>query len=132
MLVLAAGLGMAAAPLGAQQGDAGARSGSAMHALRAPALDPRLYAGLAEARRAVDDPLSAGVVEGMRSRLSFPALMLVGAAAGCVAGAVIMSSAGDVDDRETAAVRFNGCVLGGAAGMFLGGVYGLATGARMP
>jgi hypothetical protein len=36
--------------------------------------------------------------------------------------------ASDADDGEVAATRFNGCVLGGAAGMFLGGVYGLATG----
>ena len=52
--------------------------------------------------------------------------MLLGAAVGCVGGALLMGSS--ADEGEVAATRFNGCVLGGSAGMFLGGAYGLLTG----
>ncbi|HEU4880625.1 MAG TPA: hypothetical protein VFT45_00230 [Longimicrobium sp.] len=52
--------------------------------------------------------------------------MLLGAAVGCVGGALLMGSG--ADEGEVAAQRFDGCVLGGSAGMFLGGAYGLLTG----
>ncbi|HEX5871891.1 MAG TPA: hypothetical protein VFY65_15790 [Longimicrobium sp.] len=87
-----------------------------------PVIDPRLRADFGSVRRNSADARVAEV----RMRMGLPHWMLLGGVVGCAGGALVMGSG--AEDGETAAARFNGCILGGAAGMFLGGVYGLATG----
>jgi hypothetical protein len=123
--VLAACAVLLAAPLAGQDADdAGAPE---RFSLSVPTADPRLAVPMGF--RSASTP--ARVVEA-RPRPAFVTLMLIGAGIGCVGGAIIMSSADDVDDREKAPVRFNGCILGASVGMFLGAAYGWASGARMP
>lgn len=116
MLVLAAVL--LTAPLSAQSAAPAAPS-SAWRSM--PMLDARLRADFAQAQAG-----GAPEVE-VRSRLELHHWGLLGAAAGCIAGALIMGAG--ADDGEVAPMRFNGCILGGAVGGFLGGIYGIATGA---
>lgn len=128
MFVLAA-IAALAAPLAGQDADE-ARApepAPAWFTPRSPVADPRLAVPDAPA-----SPSAADYVVEARPRLSFVSMMMIGAAAGCVAGALIMSSADDVDDREKAPVRFNGCILGAPVGMLLGAAVGWASGARMP
>ncbi len=125
MRLLAACAVLLVAPLAGQDADdAGAAE---RFSLRVPTPDPRL--AIPTAFRSASTP--AREVEA-RPRPAFVTLMLIGAGIGCVGGAVIMSSADDVDDREKAPVRFNGCILGASVGMLLGAAYGWASGARMP
>jgi hypothetical protein len=115
MIVLAAVL--LAAPLSAQR----AEPPPPADAWRAmPAPDPRLRVEFAAAPAA-----DIGAAE-WRSRLSLTQWALLGAAVGCLGGALVMGST--AEEGEVAPLRFNGCILGGAAGGFLGGVYGLAVG----
>jgi hypothetical protein len=130
MLVLAA-LAALAAPLAGQDADE-ARAPQpepepAWFIPRSPATDPRL--SVPPALSNVSDPEYA--LEA-RPRLSFVSMMMIGSAVGCVAGAVILSSGNDVDPREKAPVRFNGCLVGAPTGMILGAVAGWASGARLP
>jgi hypothetical protein len=129
MLVLAA-VAVLAAPLAGQDADE-ARAPQpepvpGWFTPRSPAADPRLVVSAPTSLSATDYAVEAP------PRLSFVSMMMIGVAAGCVAGALIMSSADDVDDREKAPVGFNGCLVGAPAGMILGAVAGLASGARMP
>lgn len=112
MIVLAAAL--LAAPLSAQPG------APAAHAWRRmPVPDPRLRVELAA------ESMDGGRAAEWRSGSSVQ-WMLLGAAVGCVGGALLMGST--ADEGEVAAMRFNGCVLGGSAGMFLGGAVALIRG----
>ncbi|HEY0018704.1 MAG TPA: hypothetical protein VGC13_20560 [Longimicrobium sp.] len=130
MLVLAA-VAALAAPLAGQDAD-GPRAlelaeTPTWFTPRSPAAtDPRLAVAAPASPSAADYAVEA------RPRLSFVSMMMIGSAVGCVAGAVIMSSGDDVDEREKAPVRFNGCLVGAPAGMLLGAVVGWASGARMP
>lgn len=114
MIVLAAVL--LAAPLSAQAPERAAASGAWM---RMPVADARLRVELAAA------PVreSHAALRGPRSSVQW---MLLGAAVGCVGGALVMASGADEGEKSVAG--FNGCILGGSAGIFLGGLYGLATG----
>ena len=114
MIVVAAVL--FAAPVAAQSGELATASDAWM---RMPVADTRLRV----------EPAAAPVGEhdatewAPRSSVQW---MFIGAAVGCVGGALLMGSS--ADEGEVAATRFNGCVLGGSAGIFLGGLYGLLTG----
>jgi hypothetical protein len=127
ILVLALGAALSAAePLAAQAKDGApfprpAEAPSWFSARPAAAADPRLALP--------SQPAAPGADQGSvaLSRLSAPALMAIGGAMGCVAGALIMYSG--AEEGEKTAVGFNGCVLGGSAGIFLAGLYGLVTGA---
>ncbi|HEU0300621.1 MAG TPA: hypothetical protein VFR37_14220 [Longimicrobium sp.] len=98
--------------------EAGGRTPSMSLAATAP--DPRLRPDFAPPSS------SAGRIDLRAPRLSLPQAMLVGGVLGCAAGALVMGSEGD--DRDRAARRFNGCILGLPIGMVVGGAYGLATG----
>jgi hypothetical protein len=113
MIVLAAVL--LAAPLSAQTGEPAAASDAWM---RMPAPDPRLRVEFAA-------PVGeSGEAEwAARSSVQW---MFMGAAVGCVGGALVMASG--ADEGEKTATAFNGCILGGSAGAFMGGLYGLLTG----
>lgn len=113
MIVLAAVL--LAAPLAAQAGEQATDAW-----MRMPAPDPRLRVEFAT------EPVSGTDEAAWRSRMPLPYWMLLGATAGCLGGSVVMARGEEPRDKPEA--RFNGCILGGAAGMFLGGVYGLLTG----
>jgi hypothetical protein len=130
MLVLAA-LAALAAPLAGQDADDARapqpESAPAWFTPRSPAADPRLAVPSAPL-----DVSDAEYAEEARPRLSFVSMMMIGSAVGCVAGAMILSSGDDVDEREKAPVRFNGCLVGMPAGMILGAVAGWASGARLP
>jgi hypothetical protein len=117
MMVLAAVL--LAAPLSAQTAESPASS-DAWRSMPPP--DPRLRAEFAAA-----PPVDAGAAA-WRSRLSLPQWALLGTAVGCVAGALALGST--AREGEVAPLRFNGCILGGAVGGFLAGIYGFATGAN--
>lgn len=114
MIALAAVL--LAAPLAAQTDEPAVASGVWM---RMPDPDARLRVELAAA------PVgeSGAARWGMRSSVQW---MLIGAAAGCVGGAVVMASG--ADEGEKSVGGFNGCIMVGSAGIFPGGLYGLATG----
>ena len=115
MIVLAAVL--LAAPLSAQRGEPATAAGAWM---RMPVPDARLRVELAAALVEERDAANWGP----RSTVQW---MLIGAAVGCVGGALVMASAADEGEKSVAG--FNGCILGGSAGIFLAGLYGLATGA---
>ena len=116
MMMIALAAVLLASPLAAQAG-AGAGTADAWRTMPLP--DPRLRAEFADARGAVDAEL--------RSRLALHTWGLLGAAVGCLVGAVLMGST--AQEGEVAVMRFNGCIAGGAAGGFLGGIIGLARGA---
>jgi hypothetical protein len=113
MIVVAAAL--FAAPVAGQSGEP-AVAGAWM---RMPVPDARLRVELAPA------PAGESSTE-WRTRLSAAQWGLLGAAAGCLGGALALGST--AREGEVAALRFNGCIAGGAVGGFLGGVYGLLTG----
>ena len=116
MIVLGAAL-LASAPLSAQIGEPATASSAWM---RLPVPDARLRVELAAAL------VGGSHAErwGSRSTVQW---MLIGAAVGCVGGALVMASGADEGEKSVA--DFNGCILGGSAGSFLAGLYGLATGA---
>jgi hypothetical protein len=112
MIALAAVL--LAAPLSAQTSE-----GAADAWRRMPVPDPRLRV------ERVAAPAGERGSAAWRSGSSVR-WMLLGAAAGCVGGALLMGSG--ADEGEVAAMRFDGCILGGSAGMFLGGAAALIRG----
>jgi hypothetical protein len=116
-MMIVAGAALLAAPLSAQADQPAARASLSM-----PVPDARLRPDFAGARRGDADARAAE----WRMRMAVPHWMLLGAVTGCAGGALVMASG--ADDGEVAAMRFNGCILGAAAGMFIGGVYGLASG----
>jgi hypothetical protein len=119
MIALAAVLFAAplSAPLSAQVPERATPSDAWM---RMPVPDARLRVELAAA------PVGKSHTAhwGPRSTVQW---MLIGAAVGCVGGALVMASGADEGEKSVAG--FNGCILGGSAGIFLAGLYGLATGA---
>lgn len=126
-LMLAFGAVLLAAPLAGQDADDDRAPAPAWFAPRAPVADPRLAPPITSPNAS-----TANREAEVRVRPSFPALMLIGAVAGCAAGAVILSSGDDVGNREKGPVRFNGCLVGAPVGMIAGAVYGWASGTRMP
>lgn len=116
MMMIALAAVLFAAPLAAQTGGPVPASGAWMR-MRVP--DARLRVDLTAA------PVQDGQVANWRPR-STVQWMLMGAAAGCVGGALVMASGADEGEKSVAG--FNGCILGGSAGIFLAGLYGLVTG----
>jgi hypothetical protein len=117
MMMIALAAALLAAPLAAQTSEPAPTSGAWM---RMPVPDARLRVDLTAA------PADDGHVANWRPR-STVQWMLIGAAVGCVGGALVMSSGADEGEKSVAG--FNGCILSGSAGIFLAGLYGLATGA---
>jgi hypothetical protein len=117
MLIVAAAV-LLASPLSAQTADPAPTASDAWRAMPIP--DPRLRAGFADASAGMD-------TAEWRSRLPLHTWALLGAAAGCITGALVLGAT--AREGEVAPLRFNGCILGGAVGGFLGGIVGLATGA---
>ncbi|WP_420130389.1 hypothetical protein [Longimicrobium sp.] len=116
MMMIALAAILFAAPLAAQPGEPAAATDAWM---RMPVPDARLRVDLTSAPAGERDATAWAA----RSSVQW---MFIGAAVGCAAGALVMHSG--ADEGEKAAVAFNGCILGGSAGIFLGGVYGLLTG----
>lgn len=116
MMMIALAAILLASPLPAQTAERTASS-DAWRTMRVP--DPRLRADFAGERDGADGAE-------LRGRMQLHHWGLLGAAIGCIGGALIMGSS--ADEGEVAATRFNGCILGGAVGGFLGGIYGLASG----
>lgn len=116
MMMIALAAALLAAPLAAQTGEPVTTSGAWM---RMPVPDARLRVEPAAA------PVGERHAAEWRPR-STVQWMLIGAAVGCAGGALVMASG--ADEGEKSVGGFNGCILGGSAGMFLAGLYGLATG----
>ena len=117
MMMIAVGAAlMASAPLAAQTPERAMASDGWM---RMPVPDVRLRVELAAA------PAGESHAARWRPR-STVQWMLIGAAAGCVGGALVMASGADEGEKSVAG--FNGCIPGASAGIFLGGLYGLLTG----
>ena len=112
MIALAAIL--LASPLSAQTPDPALAT-----AWRTMPADPRLRADFKDAR-------GGGAAAELGARMELHQVALLGAAIGCVGGALIMGAS--ANEGEVAVMRFNGCILGASVGGFLGGIYGLATG----
>ena len=116
MMMIALAAFLFTAPLAAQSGESAAASGAWM---RMPVPDARLRVEFASAPAGERDSAEWAAQSAVQ-------WMLIGGAVGCAAGALIMASG--AEEGEKAATAFDGCVLGGSAGVFLGGVYGLLTG----